>query len=171
MTGEVPPQNPGCEPALEAQAGSPEPCLRVLPGPSKEASSPPEEAHWSQGPADVMLLLQTGVRMPETGGAMETGCLSCRLDSCGQHASSFRPSQTRPHGWASASREKLWGQQGEGHAQLCNWTHGLLRLGLAAPWVTVSGTEGLTTTSAAFRRLMQQVRGWPASARKHGLQF
>lgn len=169
-TGEVPPQNLGCEPALEAQAGSPEPCLRVLPGPSKEASSPPEEAHWPQGPADVMLLLQMGVRTPETGGAMETGCLSCWLDSCGQHASSFRPSQTRPHGWASASREKLWGQQGGGACSVLQLDTGL-RLGLAATWVTVSRTEGLMATSAVFGRLIQQVRGWPANVLKYGVHF
>lgn len=128
-TGEVPPENPGWEPAPEGQAGFPEPCLRVLPGPSKDASSPPEEACWPQGPADVMLL-QTGVRTPETGGAMETGCPSCRLDSCGQHASSVRPSQTRPHGWASASRDKLWVQQGGGACSVLQLDTGPAEAGL-----------------------------------------
>lgn len=129
VTGEVPPENPGWEPASEDQAGSPEPCVRVLPGPSKDASSPAEEACWPQGPADVMLL-QRGVRTPEPGGAVETGCPSCWLDSCSQHASSIRPSQTRPHGWASASRDKLWVQQGGGACSVLQLDTGPAEAGL-----------------------------------------
>lgn len=59
----------------------------------------------------------------------------------------------------------------EGHAQFCNWTQGLLRLGLAATWATISGMEGLMATSAVFRRLIQQLRGWLASVLKYGVHF
>lgn len=118
-----------------------------------------------------MLLLQTGVRTPETGGAMETGLLSCWLDSDGEHASSFRPSQTRlmagllhPETSCGTSRE-------EGHAQFCNSIRGPLILDLAATWVTVSGMEGLMTTTAVFRQKIQQVRDWLANVLKYGVHF
>ena len=102
---------------------------------------------------------------------METGLLSCRLDSCGQHASSFRPSQTRlvagllhPETSCGTSRE-------EGHAQSCNSIQGLLRLDLAATWVTVSGMEGLMTTTAVFRQQIHHVRDWLSNVLKQGVHF
>lgn len=102
---------------------------------------------------------------------METGLLSCWLDSDGEHASSFRPSQTRlmagllhPETSCGTSRE-------EGHAQFCNSIRGPLILDLAATWVTVSGMEGLMTTTAVFRRKIQQVRDWLANVLKYGVHF